>query len=71
MILGIAADKYNRSKMLFVCTLVFAIAIVLQGQFNDKSFDNVNVKIKIIRFGAELLAVDCFENDYGCWRIRM
>lgn len=32
VILGIAADKYNRSKMLFVCTLVFGVAIVLQGE---------------------------------------
>jgi MFS family permease len=32
VVLGIAADKYNRSKMLFVCTLVFAVAIVLQGK---------------------------------------
>lgn len=31
VILGIAADKHNRAKMLFVCTLVFGIAIVLQG----------------------------------------
>lgn len=29
--LGILADKHNRSKMLFVCTLVFGVAIVLQG----------------------------------------
>lgn len=34
VILGIAADKYNRSKMLFVCTLVFGVAIVLQGKNN-------------------------------------
>lgn len=33
VVLGIAADKYNRSKMLFVCTLVFGVAIVLQGEF--------------------------------------
>lgn len=31
VILGIAADKYNRSRMLFICTLVFGVAIVLQG----------------------------------------
>ena len=31
VVLGIAADKHNRSKMLFVCTLVFGVAIVLQG----------------------------------------
>lgn len=31
VIIGIAADKYNRSRMLFVCALVFGVAIVLQG----------------------------------------
>lgn len=31
IVLGIAADKYNRVKMLSVCTLVFAVAIILQG----------------------------------------
>lgn len=31
VVLGIAADKYNRSKMLFVCTLVFGVAIIMQG----------------------------------------
>lgn len=31
IIFGFAADKYNRVKMLSVCTLVFAVAIVLQG----------------------------------------
>lgn len=31
VILGIAADKYNRVKMLTFCTFVFAIAIILQG----------------------------------------
>jgi MFS family permease len=31
VVLGIAADKYNRSRMLFVCALVFGVAIVLQG----------------------------------------
>jgi MFS family permease len=31
VILGIAADKYNRARMLFVCTLVFGVAIILQG----------------------------------------
>ncbi|CRL01903.1 CLUMA_CG015071, isoform A [Clunio marinus] len=35
VILGIAADKYNRSKMLFVCTLVFGVAIVLQGSVQN------------------------------------
>ncbi|GAB0099276.1 uncharacterized protein DMENIID0001_151270 [Sergentomyia squamirostris] len=31
VILGIAADKFNRVRMLFVCTLIFSVAIVLQG----------------------------------------
>lgn len=31
VVLGIAADKYNRARMLFVCTLVFGVAILLQG----------------------------------------
>lgn len=31
VVLGIAADKYNRARILFVCTIVFAVAIVLQG----------------------------------------
>lgn len=31
VVLGIAADKYNRARMLFVCTLVFGVAIILQG----------------------------------------
>lgn len=31
IVLGIVADKYNRVKMLSVCTLVFAVAIILQG----------------------------------------
>jgi MFS family permease len=35
VVLGIAADKYNRSRMLFVCTLVFAVAIVLQGSVQN------------------------------------
>lgn len=39
VILGIAADKYNRSKMLFVCTLVFAVAIVLQGKIKQLFVD--------------------------------
>lgn len=29
--MGIAADKYNRVRMLWICTLVFACAIILQG----------------------------------------
>ena len=31
VILGIAADKYNRVRLLTICTLVFSIAIVLMG----------------------------------------
>lgn len=31
IVLGVAADKYNRVKMLSICTLVFAVAIILQG----------------------------------------
>lgn len=31
IVLGIAADKYNRVRMLSVCTLIFAVAIILQG----------------------------------------
>ncbi|KAI8116657.1 Ephrin-B2a [Lucilia cuprina] len=33
--MGIAADKYNRVKMLTVCTLVFAVAIILQGTVKE------------------------------------
>ncbi|XP_014094038.2 MFS-type efflux pump MSMEG_3705 [Bactrocera oleae] len=29
--MGFAADKYNRVKMLTVCTLIFAVATILQG----------------------------------------
>lgn len=29
--MGVAADKYNRVKMLTVCTVIFGIAIILQG----------------------------------------
>lgn len=29
--MGFAADKYNRVRILWVCTLVFGVAIVLQG----------------------------------------
>ncbi|XP_024892344.1 uncharacterized protein LOC112467778 isoform X1 [Temnothorax curvispinosus] len=31
IILGVAADRYNRVRMLTVCTLVFGIAIILSG----------------------------------------
>lgn len=31
VVMGFAADKYNRVKMLFVCTLIFGVAIILQG----------------------------------------
>lgn len=31
IVLGIVADKFNRVKMLSFCTLVFAVAIILQG----------------------------------------
>ncbi|KAF3427386.1 hypothetical protein E2986_08014, partial [Frieseomelitta varia] len=33
--LGIAADKYNRVKLLTVCTLIFSIAIVLMGAVGE------------------------------------
>lgn len=33
--LGIAADKYNRVRMLSVCTLIFAVAIILQGSVKN------------------------------------
>lgn len=29
--MGVLADKYNRVRMLSICTIVFAIAIILQG----------------------------------------
>lgn len=29
--MGVAADRFNRVRMLWVCTLVFAVAIILQG----------------------------------------
>lgn len=35
VILGIAADKYNRIRMLTICTLVFSIAIVLMGAVTE------------------------------------
>lgn len=34
--MGIAADKYNRVRMLWICTFIFSIAIILQGSV--KSF---------------------------------
>lgn len=33
--LGFVADKYNRVKMLSFCTLVFAVAIILQGSVQN------------------------------------
>lgn len=33
--MGIAADKFNRVNMLTVCTLVFAVAIILQGTVKE------------------------------------
>lgn len=35
VILGFAADKYNRVRMLTVCTVVFAIAIILCGTVQE------------------------------------
>ncbi|KAK0079063.1 hypothetical protein PV325_001784 [Microctonus aethiopoides] len=35
VILGIIADKYNRVKLLAVCTLVFSIAIILMGAVKE------------------------------------
>lgn len=35
VVMGVAADKFNRVKMLAVCTLVFAIAMVLTGGVNE------------------------------------
>ncbi|KAK9887910.1 hypothetical protein WA026_000213 [Henosepilachna vigintioctopunctata] len=35
VILGIAADKYHRARMLTVCTFVFAIAIILSGSVTE------------------------------------
>lgn len=29
--LGVVADKYNRVRMLSICTIIFAVAIILQG----------------------------------------
>lgn len=31
IVMGVIADKYNRVKVLSVCTLVFSLAIILQG----------------------------------------
>lgn len=66
VVLGIAADKYNRSKMLFVCTLVFGVAIVLQGEFAYLNFlTSILVKNSLFRFGADILAVDRSSYDHG------
>lgn len=35
VVLGVIADKYNRVKMLSFCTLVFAVAIILQGSVQN------------------------------------
>lgn len=35
VILGIAADKYNRARLLLGCVIVFGIAIILQGSVQD------------------------------------
>lgn len=35
IVLGIVADKFNRVKMLSFCTLVFAVAIILQGSVEN------------------------------------
>lgn len=35
IVLGVVADKYNRVKMLSVCTIVFAVAIILQGSVEN------------------------------------
>jgi MFS family permease len=31
VVMGFAADRFNRVKMLTVCTVIFGIAIALQG----------------------------------------
>jgi len=31
IVMGVLADKYNRTRMLCICTIVFAVAIILQG----------------------------------------
>uniref|UniRef100_A0A1I8PAW5 Major facilitator superfamily (MFS) profile domain-containing protein n=1 Tax=Stomoxys calcitrans TaxID=35570 RepID=A0A1I8PAW5_STOCA len=33
--MGLAADRYNRVKMLTICTLIFAVAIILQGTVKE------------------------------------
>ncbi|XP_011694814.1 PREDICTED: protein spinster homolog 2 isoform X2 [Wasmannia auropunctata] len=35
VILGIAADRYNRVKLLTVCTLIFSVAIILSGAVTE------------------------------------
>lgn len=35
IVMGVLADKYNRVRMLSICTLVFAVAIVLQGSVKE------------------------------------
>ena len=35
VVFGILGDKYNRSMMLYMCTLVFGVAIVLQGSVQN------------------------------------
>lgn len=35
VVLGVAADRFNRVRMLTVCTLVFAVAIILQGSVKN------------------------------------
>lgn len=38
IVLGIAADKFNRIRLLSFCTLVFAVAIILQGSDFFKTY---------------------------------
>lgn len=35
VVLGVLADKYNRVRMLCICTIIFAVAIVLQGSVTE------------------------------------
>lgn len=35
VVLGVVADKFNRVRMLTICTLVFAVAIILQGSVKN------------------------------------
>jgi len=35
VVFGILGDKYNRSMMLYMCTLVFGVAIILQGSVQN------------------------------------